>query len=75
MELRKQKIIYSVYILLILFGVYAYGIKKICCFTLFPDEFGYWASAANMAGYDWGGGTALGFFYFFGGGFLVFPVF
>ena len=52
MELRKQKIIYSVYILLILFGVYAYGIKKICCFTLFPDEFGYWASAANMAGYN-----------------------
>lgn len=74
MELRKQKIIYSVYILLILFGVYAYGIKKICCFTLFPDEFGYWASAANMAGYDWSEMTALGYYYSFGYGFVLLPV-
>lgn len=74
MELRKQKIIYSVYILLILFSIYAYGIKKVCCFTLFPDEFGYWASAANMAGYDWSGMTALGYYYSFGYGFVLFPI-
>lgn len=73
MELRKQKIIYSVYILLILFSVYAYGVKKVCCFTLFPDEFGYWASAANLAGYDWSDMTGLGYYYSFGYGFLLFP--
>lgn len=73
MELRKQKIIYSVYIVLILFSVYAYGVKKVCCFTLFPDEFGYWASAANLAGYDWSEMTALGYYYSFGYGFLLFP--
>lgn len=74
MELGKQKIVYSVYILLILVIIFAYGIQKVCCFTLFPDEFGYWASAAKMAGYDWDDMTALGSYYSFGYGFLLFPV-
>lgn len=74
MELGKQKIVYSAYILLILFIIFTYGIQKVCCFTLFPDEFGYWASAAKIAGYDWSDMTALGSYYSFGYGFLLFPV-
>ena len=72
MELSRQKKIYSVYILLIIVSIFGYGIQKIYSFTLFPDEFGYWASAAKMAGYDWKDIVSLGSYYSFG--YSLFPV-
>lgn len=74
MELSRQKKIYSVYILLIIVSIFGYGIQKIYSFTLFPDEFGYWASAAKMAGYDWKDIVSLGSYYSFGYSFFLFPV-
>ena len=40
----------------------------------YPDEFGYWASAANWIGYDWSGLTALNSYYSFGYSLLLVPV-
>lgn len=74
MEPAWQKKIYLVYTLIIIFSIFGYGIQKVCCFTLFPDEFGYWASAAHLTGYDWSDMTALGSYYSFGYGLLLFPI-
>lgn len=74
MDKRWQKRIYLVYILLIIVGILGYGIQKVCCFSLFPDEFGYWASAAHLSGYDWRETASLGSYYSFGYGFLLFPI-
>lgn len=74
MGVKEQRRIYHVYIVLILGSILGYGISEICSFTLFPDEFGYWASAAELAGYDWKDMTSLGSYYSFGYGFLLFPV-
>lgn len=74
MGVKGQRRIYYSYIILILGSILGYGFTRICSFTLFPDEFGYWASAAKMAGYDWQDMTALGSYYSFGYGLLLFPI-
>lgn len=65
---------YLIFIILIIFGVFQYGINKICGFMLVPDEFGYWASAARAVGYDWSAVASLGSYYSFGYSFLLIPV-
>lgn len=71
---RKKINSYLLFILLIIFGVYQFGIGKICGFTMVPDEFGYWASAAKNAGYDWSEVASLGSYYSFGYSFLLTPI-
>ncbi len=39
-----------------------------------PDEFGYWASAAEKIGYDWSEVTSLGSYYSFGYSFILLPI-
>ena len=65
---------YLIFILLIIFGIFEYGIQKICGFTLYPDEFGYWASAANVVGYDWSEVASMGSYYSFGYSLILIPV-
>ena len=65
---------YLVLIFLLLFCVFQYGIEKICGFTLYPDEFGYWASAADVVGYDWSEVASLGSYYSFGYSFILIPI-
>lgn len=50
------------------------GITRIYGFTLFPDEFGYWAPAASAVGYDWSGVMAHGSYYSFGYSVLLAPI-
>ena len=71
---RKKINSYLLFILLIIFGVYQFGIGKICGFTMVPDEFGYWASAAKNVGYDWSEVASLGSYYSFGYSFLLTPI-
>lgn len=59
---------------LLIFGIFQYGIHKIFGMVYYPDEFGYWASAANWVGYDWSGLTALNSYYSFGYGLLLAPI-
>lgn len=72
-KIRKINI-YSFFILLLIFCVYQYGIQKICGFTLYPDEFGYWASAANFIGYDWSEVASMGSYYSFGYSLILVPI-
>lgn len=65
---------YLIFILLIIFGVFEYGIQKLCGFTLYPDEFGYWASAADVVGYDWSEMASMGSYYSFGYSLILIPV-
>lgn len=59
---------------LLIFGIFQYGIHKIFGMVYYPDEFGYWASAANWIGYDWSGLTALNSYYSFGYSLLLAPI-
>lgn len=59
---------------LLIFGIFQYGIHKIFGMVYYPDEFGYWASAANWLGYDWSGLTALNSYYSFGYSLLLAPI-
>lgn len=59
---------------LLIFGIFQYGIHKIFGMIYYPDEFGYWASAANWAGYDWSRLTALNSYYSFGYSLLLTPI-
>lgn len=65
---------YLIFILLIIFCIFQYGIHKICGFTLYPDEFGYWASAAGAVGYDWSEVASMGSYYSFGYSLILIPV-
>ncbi|MCM1386961.1 MAG: hypothetical protein NC231_06525 [Bacillus sp. (in: Bacteria)] len=40
----------------------------------YPDEFGYWANAAEWVGYDWSNLTALNSYYSFGYSLLLAPI-
>lgn len=74
MLLKEKSNIYLGCVIFIIFGIFQYGIHKICGFTLIPDEFGYWASAANAVGYDWSSVASLGSYYSFGYSFLLIPI-
>lgn len=74
MQNRKKVNSYFVFLLLLLFCVFQYGVSKIYGFTLFPDEFGYWASAAEKAGYDWSEVAGMGSYYSYGYSLILTPV-
>lgn len=50
-----------------------YGLMGIYGFTAYPDEFGYWAPAARILGYDWSQITSLGSYYSYGYSVLLVP--
>ncbi len=74
MHRLKREHIYFILIILIIFCVFQYGMQKICGFTLYPDEFGYWASAAAAVGYDWSEVASLGSYYSFGYSVILMPI-
>ncbi|MCM1537445.1 MAG: hypothetical protein NC254_03505 [bacterium] len=70
----KALIFYSAAVFLFFALSFGSGITRIYGFTLFPDEFGYWSSAAEAAGYDWSKVTAYGSYYSFGYGLILTPI-
>lgn len=75
--MKKQKSISDYYFYLfivLLFCVYQYSIKKIYGFSIYPDEFGYWASAAKLVGYDWTKLTSLDPYYSYGYSLVLYPI-
>lgn len=60
--------------LLVVFSIFQYGIYKICGFALYPDEFGYWASAAKAVGYNWSEVASMGSYYSFGYSLILIPI-
>ena len=70
----KKINLHSLLIVLIIICIFEYGIQKICGFTMYPDEFGYWASAASAVGYDWSEAASLGSYYSFGYSLILVPI-
>lgn len=65
---------YFLLFILLIFCIFQFNIYNIYGFSLYPDEFGYWASAAQILGYDWSDTAALGSYYSYGYGLLLIPV-
>lgn len=65
---------YLILFLVFIFCLFQYGIMRIFGFSLFPDEFGYWAPAAKALGWDWSDTTSLGSYYSFGYSLLLTPI-
>jgi len=74
MQRIKREYLYGFFVILIIICIFQYGIQKICGFTMYPDEFGYWASAAGAVGYDWTEVASLGSYYSFGYSALLTPL-
>ena len=49
--------------IIIAIACFLYGIFGVFGFSAYPDEFGYWAPAAAIFGYDWSEITSLGSYY------------
>ena len=76
-EAGGRKFFFFQYLLLfaiLIFCIYQYSIYRIYGFSVYPDEFGYWASAAQWIGYDWSGVASLGYYYSFGYSLILVPV-
>ena len=65
---------YVVLFALIIFAIFQYAIDRIYVFFLYPDEFGYWSSAATILGWDWKEVASLGSYYSFGYSLWLLPV-
>lgn len=77
MEAGRRKCFFFQYLLLfavLIFCIYQYSIHKIFGFSLYPDEFGYWASAAGWIGYDWSQAASIGSYYSFGYSLVLAPI-
>lgn len=66
---------YAVLFYVLLFCFFQYCIVKLYGFSIFPDEFSYWAHAAEAAGYEWSDVISLGSFYSYGYSVVLFPIF
>lgn len=75
MRLKNQKkCLFFLLFFFIIFGIFQCSIHRIFGMSYYPDEFGYWTSAAHFLGYDWSEVTALGSYYSFGYSFILTPI-
>lgn len=70
----KREYGYLFLFLALIFCLFQYGIMRVFGFSLFPDEFGYWAPAAKALGWDWSDTISLGSYYSFGYSLLLMPI-
>ena len=75
-NIKEEKIPYAILTgFLCLWAILAVNAVRTACGPLIlPDEFGYWAQAANMAGMDWREVVSKYSWYSFGYGFLMLPI-
>lgn len=65
----------SAFVMLLLLCFCGYNLCKSYGFVLFPDEFGYWAYSALLAGDDWSDIVSLGSYYSYGYSLILFLIF
>ncbi len=70
---REDRII-RLFIVIILIAISLSQLNETYGFSLFPDEFGYWAAAGSVIGYDWSAVVSLGSYYSFGYALILTPV-
>lgn len=75
LKIKEEKIPYVILagFLCLWMALAAIAIREACGPLILPDEFGYWAQAAKMAGMDWHEVVSKYSWYSFGYGFLMFP--
>ena len=66
--------LYFILLIMVIVALYAYSVHFLYGFSLYPDEFGYWSSAAAAVGYDWSEVTSLGYYYSFGYALILIPI-
>ena len=74
MRKLSNKRIYIILTELLVFGIFQSVAGRIYGFSLYPDEFGYWASAAKVVGYDWSKIASLGSYYSYGYSLILIPI-
>ena len=60
-------------ILIAIFSIYR--IRELVLPSILNDEFGYWANAAHIFGYDWSGVVSMSPYYSYGYSLFLFPFF
>ena len=73
-EATQTEKVLSIGIVLSLVFLCIYVLPGIYSFTFFPDEFGYWSSAAGNLSYDWSKVASIGSYYSFGYSFILTPI-
>ncbi len=73
-EMTQIEKLVNILVVLCLVFLCMFELTGIYCFTTFPDEFGYWASAARFLHYDWSEVASMGSYYSFGYSFLLTPI-
>lgn len=71
MEHRTRQ--FYIVLVILIPGMAAYQMTKITGPVMLPDEFGYWANAAQIVGYDWSSVVSLQSYYSFGYSVLLVP--
>lgn len=71
---KKSEKYYLAAALFLCFCLGQYGVMGLFGFSVFPDEFGYWAPAAELLGWDWSQTSSLGSYYSFGYSLILLPV-
>lgn len=71
---KKSEKYYLAAVLFLCFCLEQYGVMGLFGFSIFPDEFGYWAPAAELLGWDWSQTSSLGSYYSFGYALILLPV-
>lgn len=65
---------YLLLFIVLIFSFYQYSVHRLYGFSVYPDEFGYWASAAQWIGCDWSNVASLGYYYSFGYSLILAPI-
>ncbi len=74
-EVKEQRSgLIVAFVVLSLVCLCMYNFQGIYSFTLYPDEFGYWASAAKLLGYDFSEVASIGSYYSYGYSLILTPI-
>ncbi|SFC61576.1 hypothetical protein [Butyrivibrio sp. YAB3001] len=73
-ETKQLNMMITGVVVLFLVCLFMYGFQYIFGISIFPDEFGYWACAARVAGYDWSETASIGSYYSFGYSLILAPI-
>ncbi|MCM1175360.1 MAG: hypothetical protein NC341_09950 [Blautia sp.] len=65
---------YLLLFVVLIFCFYQFSAHRLYGFSVYPDEFGYWANAAQRLGYDWSDVASLGYYYSFGYSLILAPI-
>lgn len=73
-SIKNKSHFYGIFFMLLIICIFQYGIQKIYGIVMYPDEFGYWASAAKWLGYDWSQLASMGPYYSYGYSLILTPI-